>query len=234
MAPRHACSRLAEVEDFIASQCKCEGLTDVQVEAFLDDASDIIYFLSRGTIYGACEATVRPCRVCQCGSCFACCSVDMLPLRGPVIEVMEVKIDGEALSPDLYRLTPRNFLYRVSTGTRPASWPSSQALWKPDTEVGTFSVTYAHGMEEPYPTWVTNAVVEVMCDMANFQTGGRGRLPADTVGIQYQGLSIQKRAALIEQNVELFPAVQRLLGVISGGTMAYSPDGLSGWTFPLS
>lgn len=235
MAPRHACSRLAEVIDFTASQCKCEGLTDTQVEAYLDDASDLVYFISRGTIYGACEATVRPCRVCQCGQCFACCSVDMLPLRGPVIEVTEVKIDGAVLDPSLYRLTPRNFLYRVSTeDTRPQSWPSSQALWKPDTEDDTFSVTYTHGMAEPYPAWVTNATVELMCDMANFQVNGRGRLPADTVGVQYQGLSIQRRASLVEQHIDLFPAVQRLLGVVSGGTMAYSPDGISGWTFPLS
>lgn len=235
MAPRHACSRLAEVIDFTAAECFCDGLSDADVEALLDDASDLVYFLSRGTVYGLCEATVRPCRVCMCGSCFACCSVDMLPLRGPVVEVTEVKIDGEVISPDLYRVTPRNFLYRVSDdGNRPASWPSSQALYLDDTEDGTFSVTYTHGMTEPYPVWVVNATIEAACDAANFQVNGRGKLPADTVGVVYQGLSIQKRAAFIEQHIEAFPALQRLLGMLAGSAMAYGPDGISGWTFPLA
>lgn len=234
MAPRHACSRLAEVEDFTAEGCKCGTLTADEVEMLLDDASDLLYYLSQGAIYGTCTATVRPCRVCMCGSCFACCSVDMLPLRGPVIEVTEVKIDGVALDPSEYELTPRNMLYRVSTGTRPQSWPSSQALWKPDSEDGTFSVTYTHGMEEPYPTWVVNADVELACDMANFQVNGKGRLPSDTVGVQYQGLSIQRRASILANNVDAFPALQRFMGAVGGGAMAYSPDGISGWMFPLS
>ena len=235
MAPRHACSRLAEVTDFTAAECKCGTLTADEVEVLLDDASDLLYYLSGGAIYGLCTATVRPCRVCMCGTCFACCSVDMIPLRGPVVEVTQVKIDGDVLDPSEYRLTPRGLLYRVSTSdTRPPSWPSSQALWKPDTEEGTFSITHTHGLEPPYPTWVVNAAVELACDQANFQVNGKGRLPTDTVGVVYQGLSIQRRASAINDNIEAFPALGRFMGAVGGGAMAYSPDGISGWTFPLS
>ena len=191
MSPRLACSRLAEVEDFIASECQCE-LTDVTaIESALDDASDLLYIMSRGTIFGQCERTVRPCRSCCCGHCLCCCDIDTVPLRSPVISIDEIKIDGLVIDPATYRLLSGARVMRVSDdGVRPPPWPCYQDLWRPDTQEKTFSITYTFGLEEPYPAWVVNALIEVACDVVAAAQHRPTKLPSNTVGIQFQGANV--------------------------------------------
>jgi hypothetical protein len=239
MAPRYACSTLATVADFTAASCACAIDDETIIERYLDDASDLIYTLSRGQIFGECSATVRPCRCCFCGCCLSCCSVDTVPLRAPVIAITQIKIDGDVLSPSEYTLLPRARVMRVATSdTRPPAWPGSQDLWKPDTEEGTFSITYTFGMEEPFPQWVTNAVVELACDWANWDATGRSMLPAGTTNVVYQNVSASRfqRASALEEAADVMPAVSRFFGITSsmGNGGVYSVDGVDGWTFPLS
>jgi len=239
MAPRHACSRFAEVEDFTATECACGVVDATLVEQYLDDASDLLYALSRGQIFGLCEATVRPCRCCFCGCCLACCDIDAIPLRGPVVEISEIKIDGVVLDSSEYVLLPRDRVMRVSTSDqRPPGWPGNQALWKPDTEDDTFSITHTFGMAPPYPHWIVQANVELACDMATWTIKGTGALPANASSVIYQGvsLSLSNRARLLEQHVDRLPAVSRFFGIVSqfGGGGVFSPDGVDGWKFPLS
>ena len=69
----------------------------------------------------------------------------------PVREIVEVKIDGSVVDPATYRLDDRRWLVRVRehADDEALMWPSCQILDLPDTENGTFSVTYKYGMDPP-------------------------------------------------------------------------------------
>jgi len=238
-----ACSRLASFAEFQATDCGCGcGLSQAVAEAVLDDASDLVYALSRGQIFGVCEGTVRPCRTCWCGSCVCCCEIEAIPLRRDAIEVSEVVIDGVVLAAENYTLTPRGKLVKVSTdGDRPDPWPCCQKLYRGLDEADTFGVTYTFGQAEQ-PQWVKNAVIELACDMASYFDSGssHAKLPGNTTAVTYANvtLSMDDRADALRDGSVLaaFPAVAILLSLVgpTQGGMAYSPSGGSAWSFPLS
>ena len=72
----------------------------------------------------------------------------------PVTEIIEVKIDGVTIPPDEYYLQSRRVLIRSrpTTSTQPTErygWPVNQFVDLPDTQQGTFSVTYMYGVAPP-------------------------------------------------------------------------------------
>lgn len=72
----------------------------------------------------------------------------------PVIEIVEVKIDGVVIPANEYKLQDRRTLVRMrpSAGATPTErygWPTNQVLDLPDTEQGTFSITYTFGVAPP-------------------------------------------------------------------------------------
>jgi hypothetical protein len=71
-----------------------------------------------------------------------------------VTEIVQVKIDGEVIPPAEYELRDFKSLVRtrLSAGRVPVArygWPTSQIMDLPDTEPGTFSVTYMFGVAPP-------------------------------------------------------------------------------------
>jgi hypothetical protein len=86
-----------------------------------------------------------------CGSCLSgVCSCGpggtfSLSLPGPVVEVTEVRIDGEVLPERAYRLEHGRFLVRRDG----EGWPQAQDLTKSASQPGTFEVTYRRGLEVP-------------------------------------------------------------------------------------
>lgn len=243
MSPRAACSRLASYAEFQATDCGCGcGLSQEVAEAVLDDASDLVYTLSHGLIFGQCSGTVRPCRTCWCEHCISCCEIEAIPLRRDAIEVTEVVVDGVVLAEENYTLTPRGKLVKVSIdGLRPERWPCCQKLYRGLDEADTFGITYTYG-QESQPQWVKNAVIELACDMAShFDSGsGHGKLPSNTTAVTYANttLTFESRADALRDHtvLALFPAVGILLSLVgpTQGGMAYSPSGASAWSFPLS
>jgi hypothetical protein len=89
----------------------------------------------------------------ECGDRCGCGSLDSIRLAGyPVREILAVKISGQLVDASTYRLDGRRDLVRLADPGPPVtsrSWPACQNLALPDTEAGTFSVTYRHGMEPP-------------------------------------------------------------------------------------
>lgn len=71
-----------------------------------------------------------------------------------VTEIVQVKIDGEIIPMDEYEVRDFKTLVRIrpSSSTVPTArwgWPTSQIMDLPDTEPGTFSVTYKYGISPP-------------------------------------------------------------------------------------
>ena len=77
------------------------------------------------------------------GGC-GCIDVHQVRLSGTPSRdaVTEVKVDGMVLDPAAWRLDPGGLLVR----TDGQGWPLCQDLTKPDTEEGTWSVTYTPGV----------------------------------------------------------------------------------------
>lgn len=68
----------------------------------------------------------------------------------PVTSITEVKIDGVVLAADEYRLDEWRWLTRMADSDGNAQfWPGCQRLDLPDTEEGTWSCTYVHGVTPP-------------------------------------------------------------------------------------
>lgn len=74
------------------------------------------------------------------GAC-GCSTVHEVRLYGIVGAVTQVKVDGAVLDPSAYRLDAGARLVR----TDGEAWPLCQSIQAPDTEVGTWSVTYTPG-----------------------------------------------------------------------------------------
>jgi hypothetical protein len=59
--------------------------------------------------------------------------------------ILEVRIDGQIVSPDTYYLVDGHYLHRV----QPNYWPMFQRVDKKDGDIGTFHVLYQHGSYPP-------------------------------------------------------------------------------------
>lgn len=200
--------------------------SDADLDELIDQASDVLCNLSGGRVFGRQQLTVYPYRTAAGHPKCACCGLDAIPLGEMDPVVSEVKIDGVALDPADYSLhhsrTGWN-LVRVSTTDRPNTWPSHQAMWRPNTEDDTFSVTYTHGI---YIDWVVErAAVELVCDFAADDIRKTNQLPQGTVGANMGGVNVNvnSRFTLQErlerlQAGDLGPAVSRFRSI-------YAPDG---------
>lgn len=237
MTLQAACSRLASVDEFTATDCgTCCGLDVATIGTVLDDASDLVYMLSGGLFFGTCTGTVRPCRTCWCGSCSCCCQIEVIPLRQDAIAITEVLIDGDVLGPANYTLLSRGRLQKISTdGNMPDPWPCCQNLYRGLDEADTFGITYTFGSATPH--WVKNAVLELACDMATHFETGKSALPPGTTAATFQNttISLPSRADALRDGTAMavLPAVAQLLALVgpTQRSQAYSPQGATAWSF---
>lgn len=121
-------------------------------------------------------------------------------LNAPVQRIEEVKIDGVTIPADEYRVDDYRLLVRTrsaadSPPTDRAGWPHWQALWLPDTERGTFSVTYWYGTTPPQ-SGITACEV-FAAELALDMVGADNRLPA-----RLKELSRQGETAVVTDSLE--------------------------------
>jgi len=87
-----------------------------------------------------------------CGGCLGDCSCTIISealLPAPVNTIIEVKVDGVALTPNVdYRLDNYRRLVKLGTGKN-AEWPLCNDLSLDDSQVGTWSVTLTVGNPLP-------------------------------------------------------------------------------------
>lgn len=197
----------------LCEPCEPYALDFDAIDDALLRASQVLFFASGQQFHGECEETIRPCvrrsfggpfsspvllnghwtiPHLMCGCAFnsncGCGSLDSIHLpRYPITDIVEVKIDGSAISSSLYRVD--EYSYLVRTDGEP--WPCCQDLALPDTELDTFSVTYTWGM--PVPEIGVRAAADLGCDFyaacntSDFE--GLCRLPSNLTALVRQGVS---------------------------------------------
>lgn len=192
---------------------------NVDFTAYAMASSQILFELSGRRFAGQCSKTVRPCAEDNwCGvqvlsrghlvnwtgsfwwngttrSC-GCQPLSRVLLSGyPVRGVTEVKIDGDVVDPTTYRLDERRYLTRVraSANDDVNLWPFCQMLDLPDTEDGTFSITYDYGMDPPLVG--LDAAQELGCELYKACTNsGHCALPSGVTRVSRQGITVEKAA----------------------------------------
>lgn len=208
------CSPWATIDDFCPPCLDVDDLPDEMLDRMLQIASDLLFEATARRFPGTCTTTVRPCsqRIyhdpmrrydgswtfdCGCSGPSSCgCPRPSEITLGvePIVEITEVVVNGEILTPDLYRVDDYRTLVRLRDPDGSyQSWLCCQDILLPDTEDNTFSVTFTYGTSPP-PAGVLAAAV-LACELA-IQCGvvsGEGiecRLPRRVVSLTRQGVSM--------------------------------------------
>lgn len=132
------------------------------------------------------------CSDAWCGCCVVAGEVDLF--EDLPVTVRQVKVDGVSLEASGsagwrvdyeggYRLVPLS----------DASWPCCQSITLPDTEVGTFSVTYVAGVE--LGAAGEAAYADFACALLDEWTGAACRLPANVTRLTREGVSLDLASA---------------------------------------
>lgn len=217
-----ACSRLASVEEFLASDCSC-SLDEIEdadlIEALLDQASDIVTLLSGLRIHGVCTRTVYPIGDTDCWVAILEGQADWYQgvlLRGPAPSVASVVIDGVTLDPSEYVIVRDNEMHVLRRIDEP--WPASNDPFT--TDGMTWTITYTFGRPADYITKM--AALEVACELMTFAKAGKTKIAPGVYQANIQGasLSIRSLSEVMAGNAEFIPALARFLGI-------YAPDGRS-------
>lgn len=228
----------------VANCCQVDVGSDFDLfEESASSASQILQRLSGRQWKGVCQRTVRPVLGWPCGvqvlerghligwdeAWNMHVSQVLLP-NYPITEILEVKIDGTALTADEYRLDGWRWLTRLADadGTR-QFWPGPSRKDMADTEEDTFSITYLHGQNPPQAG--IDAAAELACAIYKSCPGNEGvagcKLPKNTTQVTRAGITISLGALYYDtgarsgqrgwktgmQNVDLF-------------LNAYNPDGV--------
>lgn len=138
----------------------------------------------------------------------------------PVIEVLEVKLDGVVIPPTEYYVQDRRNLVRIrptaaAEPTERYGWPTTQIMDLPDTEPGTFSVTYTYGT--PQPQSGTTAALALAKELTIARLGGNSAIPRRITTISRTGESISVDDT--RNILQKIPEVQVFLA-------AFNPSGL--------
>lgn len=112
----------------------------------------------------------------------------------PVNEIIEVKINGVVITPDQYELRGHKHLVRMrpTANAQPEQrwgWPTTQIQDLPDTEQGTFSITYMHGLDPGYAGRLACVALAEFLALPKF--GDPSQMPERTTTITRQGVTVQ-------------------------------------------
>jgi hypothetical protein len=165
---------------------------------------------------GTCPITIRPCpeplpcscewnphpirpgewlNVCGCRTARYCAPLSEVDLDGPIGYIDEIKVDGTALALDNndWRIDDGHLLVWQGSGASPI--PETQDLNKPDTEVGTWSITYS----KSYPVLADArlAVAYLAMEFAEAcQPQGACSLPRGVTSVVRNGVTFSIEAGL--------------------------------------
>lgn len=130
---------------------------------------------------------------CGCRSGCSCTTVCEVRLPVPVGGISEVKVDGAIVDPTMYRLIGDRLVW---TGPGDCLWPYCQNLAAPDTEAGTFAVTYLNAW--PVDGLGSYAAGQLAGEFAKACSGGKCRLPSGVTQVSRGGTTYTITADLFE------------------------------------
>ena len=235
-----------------------DDTTDAQ-DAAIRAATEILYEISGNLYSGECgPVTVRPCNqgcgcwgpwymgldftwdptrarwACDTHIC-GCSPTSEVILAGvPIRQIEEVLIDGVPLDPSEYALREPNALVRLRDVTEPNRrlvWPGCQIMDLPETEDGTFAVTYTYGADPPQAGRTAAAVLA--CEIWKACPSGSGacNLPEGVSRVLREGITIETVpfvAAELKNGTTGITAIDSFIGLFSGEpggrSSVWSPD----------
>jgi len=162
---------------------------------------------------------------CGCAPPCSCTTACEVTLPAPVTRVEEVKVNGDVIDPENYRIDNGNIL--VWQASEECPFPASQNLALADTEDGTFAVTYLNA----YPVDANGAYAAgvLSAEYARACGGQSCRLPAGVTTVVRQGLTMEIPSGAFPggltgiREVDAYIALWNPLGLI-GATRVYTPD----------
>jgi hypothetical protein len=228
-----------------ADSCGCvtpSDPPDAELDLIIDAASDAIARVTGMRVAGRRQWLARPCRSEYGQDCCSCCGLDAIPLgdNDPVVD--QVKIDGAVVDPATYQLHPTRIgmgLVKVSTDlTRPTNWPSSQPLWAPDSEDGTFSILYTTGsyVEDLV---ISDAAIEIVCDLAAGTASTVNALDPRVTQATVGGVTMVLEEDRIERvrSGDFGPMTARMMGLLAptgtATSAVWAPELAAGWDLHL-
>lgn len=151
---------------------------------------------------------------CGCTSECACAALCEVELPAPVGEVQQVKLDGGVVPDTDYRVDGNTVVW---TGTGDCPWPVCQNMAAPDTDPGTFSITYLNSW--PVDSLGQYAAGTLAAEFAKACTGGKCRLPATVTAVSRQGITYEVTAGTFPNGTTGIREVDSYIGL-------WNPDGL--------
>jgi hypothetical protein len=244
----------------VASCCPgfSDDTTDAQ-DAAIRAATEILFAVSNDLYPGECgPVTVRPCNQgCSCwgpwslglgyswdptrtrwmceGKVCGCSPTSEVVLSGvPIREIEEVLIDGVPLDADEYALIEPNVLVRMRDITDPNRrlvWPGCQIMDLPETEEGTFAISYTYGADPPQAG--RSAAAALACEIWQ-ACGATGEcaLPENVSRVIREGITLESAnlaAAALRQGITGIAAIDSFVGAFAaeggaGRSSVWSPD----------
>jgi hypothetical protein len=161
---------------------------------------------------------------CGCGydNC-GCTTSKVVTLPGPVVEIVEVVVDGDTVDPADYRVDDNLHLVRDDGD----GWPLSQNYGLPAGEVGTWSVEYWRGTK---PDVMVNYAAGILADeYLKAMTGQDCRLPSGTTSVVRLGVTIEMTPDWFQNSRTGIPEVDVVIASLNpfgtrGRAVMFNPD----------
>lgn len=171
---------------------------------------------------------------CGCSGPCGCGPICEIALPGRVNSVTQVKIDGVVLDPSQYTVQNNRYLVRRGTAEGPANpcWPECQRLDLPDSEPGTWSVTYLRGLWDEGTAAAARRFMTILGgELAATCEKRTCRLPSRVTNVARDGVtySILDDPTIFDRCRTGLPEVDMWLGSINpngsrSGLKVMSPD----------
>ena len=186
------CSNWISVDDLICTT----DLDAAVVQELIDTSVEWLNDMTCNQYGGSCLYDLRVTTMCNHGpgACGSRCDWDRIDLTrylpSPVTSIAEVRVNGEVVPTDEYRLDDRRWFVPIREGGL-IPWPR-QDMQLADGEDGTWKITAYAGQEPPRPLQL--AAVELTCQLIRRWETGVCDLPDNTTSVTRDGVTISMQA----------------------------------------
>lgn len=152
---------------------------------------------------------------CGCGSQCACDAACQIKIPGPIGEIYSIKVDGTELNTDFIRIDNGNILVWEHDGECP--FPKAQNMSLPDSEPGTFSITY----QNSYPVDSSGELAVAMLALEF----SRACVPKKKCSLPRGVTSVVRSGVTFEIEAGLFPNGETGIDIVDAFIQKWMPPG---------